>query len=177
MQQDLLALLPATRLVPLPEAKIATKVDSAVLGERKQGHAPADGSVEAAPVLVKVNIEELTAQIAGNKVALQALEAELDEKGPWNAARLESVVRRLDALMVKQKDLALFRDLITPAEQALAGRIAAPGQVISQLAARIVDARTAAQGIDFHGSPSDRQAELGRLDAISTRLGKMAAEK
>ena len=129
--------------------------------------APAENSAEPASVLVKVNVEELTAQIAGNRVALRALEAELDGKGPWNATRLESVVRRLDALVVKQKDLALFRDLITPAEQALVGQIAAPGQVISQLAARIVDARTAAQGQD----------ELSRLDALSTRLGNMAAEK
>ena len=80
-------------------------------------------------------------------------------------------------VVVKNRDLTLFRDLITPAQQALVGQIASPRPLISQLANRIVEVRSRVQGGDFAGTEAQRQAELRRLDALSTRLGNLAAEK
>jgi hypothetical protein len=192
VQHDLLAMLPRpTMIAPMPaESKaVASRPraenpvnrtpegDSSTAMEPKPAQPPADAAAEGSPVEVKVNLEELTAQIAGNNLTLRTLSSELDDKGPWDAGRLEKIIRRLDVLVVKQQDLALFVELVTPAQRALAGRIDSPKQVISQLAARIVEARTHAQAEDFRGSQSQRQAELDRLDALSARLGKMAVEK
>ena len=126
---------------------------------------------------VAVNIEELTAQIAGNNLALRTIEAELDEKLSWNADRLEAMVRRLDALLVKSQDLAMFRGLISASEQAMVGQIIEPRHVFSQVADRIVEARARVQGGDFTGAEAERESELRRLDDLSTRLGNLAAEE
>jgi hypothetical protein len=131
----------------------------------------------AAPSQVRVNTEELTAQIAGSNLALRTLEADLDEKRAWDAPHLEAIVHRLDVVITKNRDLTLFRDLISPAEQALVGRIASPRAAITQLAARITEVRRRVEASDGAGSPSQRQAELQRLDALSVRLRKLAAEK
>jgi hypothetical protein len=130
----------------------------------------------AAPPQVRVNTGELTAQIAGSNLALRTLEAELDENRAWDAPHLEALVHRLEVVVTKHRDLTLFRDLISPAEQALVGRIASPRTAIAQLAARITEVRRVRAG-DFAGSQAQRQADLQRLDALSVRLGNLAAEK
>jgi hypothetical protein len=122
-----------------------------------------------------VNLEELTAQIAGNKLALRTLEAELDEDQAWNAAKLEKLVGRLEALQVKNKDLALFRDLVSPAEQALVGSLPSLRPVIAQATARAAQLRAKSQA-DFSGSPAERQAELRRCDELSARLRGLSAD-
>ena len=45
-----------------------------------------------------MNTEELTAQIAGNNMAMRTLEAELDEKHGWSVEQLETAVERLEKL-------------------------------------------------------------------------------
>ena len=123
-----------------------------------------------------MNTEELTAQIAGNNMALRTLEAQLDEKRDWSVEQLETVVQRLENLIVKNKDLALFRDLISPAEQALVGSPASPRPVFSSAAAQIAAARKRTQGSDFPGSKAQRQADLRRLDELSARLNTATKE-
>ena len=120
---------------------------------------------------MQVNTEELTAQIAGSNLTLRTLEAELDEKHAWNAERLETIVHQLGAVVVKNRDLALFRDLITPAEQALVGPITSPRTAISQVTARIAEARRRVQKGDFAGTEAQRQAELQRLDGFPSSSG------
>ena len=79
--------------------------------------------------------------------------------------------------ITKNRDLTLFRELIFPAEQALVGRITSPRTAITQLAARITEVRRRLEAGEIAGSQAQRQAELRRLDAISARLGSLAAEK
>jgi hypothetical protein len=163
---------------PVSAPAVVPSVAAAARSVPSRSAPPAAAPPEpAAAEQVRVNTEELTAQIAGSNLTLRTLEAELDEKHAWNAERLESIVRRLDVVVVKNRDLSLFRDLITPAQQALVGQIASPRPLISQLANRIVEVRSRVQGADFAGPEAQRQAELRRLDALSTRLGNLAAEK
>lgn len=124
----------------------------------------------------RINLDELSARIAGANLALRALEAELDEQRPWNARRLRSLIDRLEILVVRSNDLATFRGLLSPQERALVGRLESPQPAISLLAARIFEARTHAAGPDFTGTPSRRRAELRRLDELSRRLAELAAQ-
>ena len=48
---------------------------------------------------VEVNVEELGVRIAGYNMAMGALEADLDENGTWDAARLAPLVERLKILV------------------------------------------------------------------------------
>ena len=125
---------------------------------------------------VQVNIEELAARIAGINLALRTLEAELDEKREWNADELDRILNRLDILVLRQKDLNLFRDLVTPAEQAKAGQIESPRQAITALAARIVAVRNRIRSSET-GAETERQASLTQLDDLSDRLAALATEK
>ena len=124
-----------------------------------------------------MNTEELTAQIAGSNLTLRTLEAELDETHTWNAERLETIVHQLSAVIVKHRDLVLFHDLISPAEQALVGPITSPRTAISQVTARIAEARRRVQTGDFAGTEAQRQAELQHLEQLSAQLRKLPAEK
>ena len=73
-------------------------------------------------------------------------------------------------MIVKNKDLAIFRELISPAEQALVGSLASPRPLISSAAAQTAAARQRTQGSDFSGSKAQRRADLRRLDELSVRL-------
>jgi len=121
---------------------------------------------------VQVNFEELAARIAGCNLALKALEAELDEKGPWNAGRLEPLAKRLQVLVVRRGDLELFRCLAPEEMQATLGKLDWPKAAIAQLGARIFEARRAVESPDFSGTPEERELELKRLDAVSRRLAE-----
>jgi hypothetical protein len=126
---------------------------------------------------VQVNVEELAVRIAGNNLALRGLEAELNENRTWSADQLENVLSRLDILVLRQKDLTLFRDLVSAAEQARAGRTESPRHVISQLAARIVEVRNRLTAGEATIAEELRRAQLEHLDQLSQRLAALAAEK
>lgn len=125
----------------------------------------------------RVNLDDLAARIAGTNLALRALEAELDEDRHWNARRLGPLVDRLGILVLRRDDLAKFRGLISPKEQARVGRLASPQGAISLLAARIFEARSRAAGPDFIGTEAQRRAELRELDALSRLLAHIASDR
>ncbi len=179
---DLIAMLPVAR--PIPPMASPREGDSPIFVGRKLGQSPIPSpaaetkpaAVVATAPAVRVNTEELTAQIAGNNLSLRNLEAELDEKQPWDAVRLEAVVARLDTLVVKHQDLLLFRDLTTPAEQVLLGSIRSPQQALAALKEQVAAACRRARGSDFTDTETQRQAELRRLDALATRLDNLGVE-
>lgn len=126
---------------------------------------------------VRVNLDELSAQIAGVNLALRALEAELDQQRPWSAAELGPLFDRLSTLVTRSDDLATFRELISRRERALVGRLGSPRSLIPQVAARIFEARTRTSGPDFPGTAAQRQAELQHLDELSRKLAGLASRK
>lgn len=125
----------------------------------------------------RVNLAELAARVAGSNLALQALEAELEEDRRWDARRLGPLVDRLGILVMRRDDLALFHRLISVRERARVGGLESPQAAISRLAARIFEARTRAAGPGFLGSEAQRRAELRELDALSRQLAEMASQK
>ncbi len=118
----------------------------------------------------RVNIDELTAQIAGHNLALRALEAELDEPRRWDARRLGRMLDRLKGVVVRNNDLTLLREVVDQHQRALVGRLESPRAAVSQLAARIFEARIHAAGSGFGGSSAHRRAELRYLDELSRQL-------
>ena len=149
-----------SRTVGRPEASLA-----------KSDHVPPETSAQ------RINLAELAARTAGANLALQTLEAQLDENRRWNARQLAPLVDRLRFLVMRSNDLALFHDLISPPQQAQVGRLESPRAVISRVAARIVQARTHASGPKFIGTQAQRRAELGRLDELSRQLAEMALQE
>jgi hypothetical protein len=192
-EHDMTAMLPRAAL-ELPHASLPPQA----LPERPARSAPADGtrrvpatfnsaagpSTEPGPTRpgatpeehAQINVEELAARIAGVNLSLRALEGELDESHEWNADRLEAVVQRLDILVLRQKDLGLFRDLIPAADQARVGRIEPGKKVIAALAARIAALRSRLQTEPAPGDEPRRQATLKHLDELSDRLAGLAGE-
>jgi hypothetical protein len=176
--RDPLAMLP--RGIPVESAPtgpgVAAKTQVASVAQ-----APATVAAKPKPAgaeeQAQVNLEELAARIAGVNLNLHTLEAELAERRPWNADQLDGVVHRLDILVLRQKDLTLFRDLITPEEQTKVGSIEPPKNAIARLAGRIAEVRSQVQGDDFRGTENDRRAVLKRLDELSDQLAGLAAEK
>ncbi len=132
-------------------------------------------AAEAATV-VKVNVEELESQIAASNLALRELEADLTEKTAWTAAKLEPLADRLKTLVVRQNDLGLFRDALPKERQAEVTKLETPRSAISQLSARVVEARNRANDSQFSGDDVERRAELARLDAVSHRLAELAGK-
>ena len=90
-----------------------------------------------APGSVKVNVDELDARIAGCNLALRELEAQLDEKGPWNAATLEPLAERLKILVVRHDDLGLLRDVATKDQQEGVTGLESAKSAISQFGDRV----------------------------------------
>ena len=123
---------------------------------------------------VEIKADELSARISGCNLAFRALEAELDEKGVWTAARLEPWPMRLKILGIRRHDLNLFREAVPEDKRASIERLASAKTAVSQFAACIVAARDQAKGADFKGTDAERQAELNRLDELSRRLAEWA---
>ena len=121
-----------------------------------------------------VNVEELRAQIAGANLAIRAMEAELDEDRHWNSQHLLPLVDRLARLITRANDLALIRELIPDRQRPAISRIRSQQTSISQLAARISQARSFAGSSDFPGSEAQRLTELKRLDELSRTLVRLA---
>ncbi len=124
---------------------------------------------------VQVNLGELSAGIAGANLALRAMEAELDndEVRP-SARRIASLVRRLEILVLRHDDLALFCELIGPAARGQVGPLASPRAMIPRLAEKTFAARTYVSGNEFTGTPADREFELELLGEMSRKLAQLA---
>jgi len=123
---------------------------------------------------VRINLDELAANIAGVNLSLRALEAELDTPGRWNARQLASIVDRLKIIAIRRADLTLFREIVAEGQRVRLGRLASPRAAISRIAARIFEARSHATGPEFTGADAERRAELQRLDELSRRLAALA---
>jgi hypothetical protein len=128
------------------------------------------------PDAVKVNVEELETRIAAYNLAFRELEADWVEKGEWNAGKLEPLVDRLKGLMARQHDLGLIRDVVPKEQRAGITQLEVAKSAISEISARVVDARNRANDPKF-GNETERQAELTRLEAVSRRLAELAEKK
>jgi len=138
------------------------------------GGQAARGTPSADLPAVRVNLDELAANIAGVNLSLRALEAELDTPGPWNARQLASIIDRLKIIVIRCDDLTLFREIVAEGKRVEPGRLASPRAAISRIAARIFEARSQAAGPEFAGADAERRAELQRLDDLSRRLAALA---
>ncbi len=124
-----------------------------------------------------VNLRELAARIAGNNLAVRALESELDKGQIWTAEKLEPLLTRLRQLSVRTTDLQLYEGLVPEKDRWLVGEVESPRNLISQLASRIVEARSRAASDRFTGSDAQRAAELDALERLSRGLAKLARVK
>ena len=120
--------------------------------------------------------DELAARIRGCNLAFRALEAELEERDAWTAARLEPLLARLEILVLRPHDLELFRDVVPQQERSSLDPMASAKGAVSSLAAHIVAGRGRASGSGFRGSEAERHGELGRLEQLSRRLAALAAK-
>ena len=124
-----------------------------------------------------MNLDELKVRIAGTNLALRALEDDADEDRRWTAASLEPLVERFGGLIERRGDLSLFLELVSPRDRSKVGRLDSPRPAVSQLAARIDDARTWATADHFSGTDAQRRRELARLDRLSRALAEMVVER
>jgi len=137
---------------------------------------PPSSSATQADQHAQVNVEELGTRIEGINLSLRNLEAELHEKRDFTADQLDSLLSRLDILVLRQKDLALFRDLITAGEQARVGQIDSSRSAIAIMGTRIAELRARIR--DNAALPAaERTAALKHLDELSDRLATLTAEK
>lgn len=173
-----------TAALPKVESEPTRPVEPVILPTETQVVPPmtshADESSESADELpagsVRVDVAGLATRIAGCNLALRTVEAELDEKGPWNALRLGPMLDRIKILTIRRNDLNLFREAVSEEQRASLKRLESPKGLISQFAARIFEARTHATGPDFKGSDAKRQAELQRLEELSRGLAELAGK-
>ena len=124
----------------------------------------------------RVNVEELRTRIEGINLSLRALDGELNEKREYTSEQLESLLGRLDILVLRQKDLTLFRDLLTPPEQAKVGQIDSSRTAVATLGTRIAELRSRVRQDESLGE-AQRKAALKQLDDFSDRLATLTAEK
>ena len=134
---------------------------------------PVADAPPATPV-ARVNLSELSARIAGSNLTLRALEAELDERGEWNATRLAPLLQRLKVLVVLHNDLKLCREVVPAGQRVLVGRLESPRSGVSLMGARIFEARTLASGAEFRGTEAQQGAELRALDELSRQLAQLS---
>ena len=186
---------PAPALPASPEADFAQRV--AIAPRPSQSlptgsplpTSPPDDSLpdDSAPVGVKakravgtssvqVNLIELAARIAGNNLAIRALEADIDRPGRIGAAGVGLLVDRLSGLAVQQKDLMLVRQVVPASDQIRVGRLESPETLVSRLEAKISEARRTAISPGFPGTETERQAELAQLDELSRQLAQIASQ-
>ncbi len=164
--------------VPPPQRPTEYRVDRKPLGPDAmagQTQPPAPPAAQA-DQHAQVNVEELGTRIEGINLSLRNLEAELNEKRDFSADQLDSLLSRLDILVLRQKDLTLFRDLITPREQAKVGQIDSSRSVVASMGTRISELRARVRANEALPGP-DRTAVLKHLDELSDRLATMTAEK
>ena len=97
---------------------------------------------------------------------LRALEAELDEGSHWDAQRLAATINRLDDLMQKRKDLAVFVTMMAPEKRRFVGELDSPKPIITQLGRMIYELRARS---------GKSESELTRLDRLSEYLATLAS--
>ncbi len=153
-----------------PPAASAVAAEPPILAEPPPQTTPQTTSV-------RVNVEELAARTAGVNLAIRALEAELDRRGPWNSIRLRPLIDQLGRLMNRSSDLTLFHQILAKQQRASVGRLDSPETLISQVAARIFEARNHAGRSDFEGSEPQRRAELRQLDELSRKLALLPSRR
>jgi hypothetical protein len=151
---------------PLLPAPPGEPLDDAVSGETDT----------LASDAVKVNVDELETRIAACNLAFRELEADLTEKGTWTAAKLEPLTDRLKVLVLRHNDLGLVREAAPKEQRGDITKLETPKAAISQLSARVVEARDRANDPKFAGNEAERRAELTRLEAISRRLAESAGK-
>jgi hypothetical protein len=136
---------------------------------------PAPPSTPSEPH-AEVNIAELGTRIEGINLSLRNLEGDLHEKREFTVDQLDSLLSRLDILVLRQKDLTLFRDLVSPRDQAKVGQIDSPRSLVAAMGTHIAELRIRVR--DNQSAPeAERAAALKRLDELSDRLATMTAEK
>ena len=123
-----------------------------------------------------MNIDELATRIEGINVSVRNLESDLNDKREYSPDQLDALLSRLDILVLRQRDLALFRDLITPQEQAKVGQIDSSRALVAKMGTRISDLRSHLRGNDATPA-AEKTAALKHLDELSDRLATMTAEK
>ncbi|MGA2066317.1 MAG: hypothetical protein ABSG86_15180 [Thermoguttaceae bacterium] len=174
-RDEVLALLPGKAEEP-----------GAIAGKSREGPGPAvlvkataqpSSTPPEASGEVQVDLAGLAVRIAGLNLALRTLEGELEAKREWSADQLQSTLSHLDILILRQKDLGLFRDLVAPQEQAKVGTIESPRRALAALAARIAEARSRLRGPEADQSDAGHRAALRHLDDLSDRLAVLATEK
>ena len=138
---------------------------------------PSSPSAAQADQHAQVNVEELGTRIEGINLSLRNLEAELNEKRDFTADQLDSLLSRLDILVLRQKDLTLFRDLIAPQEQAKVGQIDSSRSRRRHAWAPASPNCGSASAKTKRLPEAERTAALKHLDELSDRLATMTAEK
>ena len=173
-RRDLASSLPRelAALAPRPQGIMGYRV------ERKTYPADEAAAPQSPPAVkadqhAEVNVEELGTRIEGINLSLRNLESELSEKRDFTADELDSLLNRLDILVLRQKDLALFRNLIGPQEQARVAQIDSSRSVVGGMGNRIAELRTR---IRENGPEAERTAALKHLDELSDRLATMTNE-
>jgi hypothetical protein len=173
-RHDVLAMLPRPALqsaAPGPEGQARYSVQRKPLGPDTAPNA-ADRDEQHA----QVNVEELRTRIEGINLSLRTLEGELNEKHDFTADQLDSLLSRLDILVLRQRDLALFRGLITPQEQAKVGQIDSSQAAVATLGTRIAELRSRVRQNESLRE-ADRTAAIKHLDDLSDRLATLTAGK
>jgi hypothetical protein len=170
-------------LLPHKMADFATPRPPEYQVERKPLPAPA--SVASQPPSpptteqeprAEVNIKELGTRIEGINLSLRNLEGDLHEKRDFTVDQLDALLSRLDILVLRQKDLTLFRDLVSPHEQAKLGAIDSPRPLVAAMGTRIAELRIRMRTNEVTPT-AERTAALKHLDELSDRLATMTAEK
>jgi hypothetical protein len=124
----------------------------------------------------QVNVDELRTRIEGINLSLRTLEGELNDKRELSPDQLNGLLSRLDILVLRQRDLALFRNLITPREQATVGQIDSSQSAVATLGTRIAEVRTRLRQNESL-SEKERAAALKQLNDFSDRLATLTSEK
>ncbi len=179
-QQNLVARLPhqpAEFAVPHVERPEEYRVERKVVAPELTSPSPlASPPAASTDQHAQVNVEELVTRVEGINLSLRNLESELHENRDFTVDRLDSLLSRLDILVLRQKDLALFRDLVTPQQQAKVGQIDSSRWAVASMGTRIAELRTRLREND--GMPqAERAAALKHLDELSDRLATLTAEK
>ena len=138
-----------------------------------------DPNVEAVPddeprETAVVNVDLLTARVAGHNLAVLRLADELGGRDRWTAETLAPHVDRLIDLHERRKDLVLFVELTEPRRRRAFEPIETSRQIVTLLAEKIVGARLWAMGDEYQGNSRQRQAELAALADFSRRLAEIA---
>ena len=129
---------------------------------------------ERQPEQAVVNVDLLTARVAGHNLAVVGLSEELRERSRWTAASLAPQVNRLIELHERRKDLVVFVELLEPQQRRRLEEVETTKRVVTLLAEKIVGARLWTMGDTFDGNPQQRQAELAALAEFSRRLAEIA---